>query len=314
MTWATGNRMYGTAMSALVATAALSLLTACGEEGLADESDAGDAGDAGADDTDGADAGGADAGADPYYGWVHLFDYDASVPLDFETASTDMQDGMTVSEVSYRGALDRVPATLVEPPGDGPFPGIVFLHWGGADRSEFLDEAVALAASGAVGLSIDAPWNRPDPVSTTPDEAGIQIVIDVRRGVDLLDSLPNVDGERLAFVGHSYGASRGGVLAGIERRFDAFALMTGYGRPSVYDGESAPSSFMDGIHYVNHAAPASLLFQFASADEYVTEAQAYEFYTPASEPKEIVWYDSGHALNAAALGDRGAFLAEALGF
>lgn len=255
-----------------------------------------------------------DSDTDPYDEWIHLFDYDASAPLDVQVISTAQQDGIEIRGMTYLGALDPVPAYLVVPPGEGPFAGVVFLHWGGGSRAEFLDEAVEIAARGAIGLSIDAPWNRPDPVPTTPDEAGIQIIVDVRRGVDLLVSLAEVDPARLAFVGHSFGASRGGVLAGVEKRFSTFILMTGYGRPSVYDGASAPGAFMDGVYYVGHAAPSSLLFQFASSDEYITEAQALEFYDPASEPKEIQWYDAGHMLNADARTARTDWLVAQLGF
>jgi dienelactone hydrolase len=265
--------------------------------------------DAGNGQPDGApdDDGGTDT--DPYDEWVHSFDYDDTAPLDLQVESTTVQEGMEVSDITYAGWAGAVPAYLVVPPGAGPFAAIVYLHWGGGDRGEFLDEAVDLAQQGAAGLLVDAPWNRPDDPGLPPDEAGIQIVVDLRRGLDLLASMSQVDPNRIAFVGHSFGASRGGVLAGVEKRFAAFVLATGYGRPSIYDGATAPGEFMDGIYYVGHAAPAPLFFQFALEDEYVTEEMALEYYDAASEPKSIAWYAAGHQLNAEALAARDAWLA-----
>jgi fermentation-respiration switch protein FrsA (DUF1100 family) len=294
-------------------------------EGLADAGDASDDGQAedGAEpapadgdgqtaETDGDGDGLDGAEPDPYEQWLRSFDYDAGAPLDLQVLSTHVQAGVEVRDVSYAGARGQVPAYLIVPPGVGPFAGVVFLHWGMGDRSEFLEEALGLAQRGAYGLLLDAPWLRPDNPPSTPDQAGVQIIVDVRRGVDLLLTLQGLAPDRLAFVGHSFGASRGGVLAGVERRFLGLVLMAGYARPSVYDGASAPGEFMDGLYYVGHAAPARLLFQFGRQDEYVSEAMALEFFDPASEPKSIAWCECGHALDDEARAARTAWLAELL--
>lgn len=262
------------------------------------------------------DAGPADAadGGDPgpYLEWVHRFDYNSAAPLELALISTSIQQGVEVREITYAGARGPVPATLVVPPGQGPHAAVIYLHWGMGDRSEFVAESVAMAQRGSFGLSIDAPWKRPGNPSLSPDEAGIQIVVDVRRGVDLLLSLPAVDPNRLGYVGHSFGASRGGVLAGVERRFRTLVLMCGYARPSAYDGANAPGEFMDGLHYVGHATPAALLFQFGRQDEYVSEAMALEFSDPASTPKSVEWYDAGHELNDDARTARARWIAQQL--
>ena len=45
------------------------------------------------------------------------------------------------------------------------------------------------------------------------------------REVDLLAARPDVDEKRLGFVGFSFGATLGGILAGVERGIKAYALM-----------------------------------------------------------------------------------------
>ena len=58
--------------------------------------------------------------------------------------------------------MDRVPATLVLPPGKGPFAGILFGHWmmprsPVRNRKEFLEEALLLARSGAASFQTSVP-------------------------------------------------------------------------------------------------------------------------------------------------------------
>ena len=77
-----------------------------------------------------------------------------------------------------------------------------------------------------VSLVIGAPFTRPEnrgqkvspwePVSSRKEQ--VQGIVDVRRGFDLLISRPEVDPKRLAYVGHSHGATIGGTLAAVERR------------------------------------------------------------------------------------------------
>jgi predicted alpha/beta hydrolase len=105
------------------------------------------------------------------------------------------------------------------------------VHWGQADRTEFLSEALILARAGAESLLIDGVFNRPGGQAddfTHPEkekQGYIQLLTDIRRGVDLLQSRPEVNGKRIAYVGHSYGATWGGALAGVEHRIIAYVLM-----------------------------------------------------------------------------------------
>src|SRR3981081_2000400 len=94
---------------------------------------------------------------------VREFDYDRNALLNIREEKKEERDGATVIELSYdspRGG--RVPATLLPPPGKGPFAGILFGHWmmprsPVRSRKEFLEEALLLARSGAVSLLTDAP-------------------------------------------------------------------------------------------------------------------------------------------------------------
>lgn len=271
-----------------------------------------------------------------------LYDYDRSTPLDIDVVAEQHRGEVTVQDIAYASPkFGKVTAYLVLPPGSGPFAGLLFVHWGQGNRDDFLDEAVALAASGVVSLSIDAPHARPHhwrPQDQTPEAAlasDIQLIVDMRRGLDLLLARPDVDGHRIGYVGHSLGATKGGILAAVDKRVRAYVLMGGAvsltnnyrisTNPSIaLYRESIPTQeweeFMallepfDTAHYIAKAAPASLLFQFARNDEFISEEEALLFEKLASEPKQTLWYDCTHDFNDEARRDRIAWLADHLGF
>lgn len=269
---------------------------------------------------------------------IRLFDYDHTAKLDVREGASSVVNRAHVSDLSYaspRGG--RVPAYLVMPAGRGPFPGIVFVHWGQGNRSEFLSEAVGLAKSGIASILIDAPTNRVD----RPNNAGtpeserdslIQLVVDARRAVDVLVSRTEIDARRLAYVGHSLGATWGGALAACERRFKALVLMGGLPEISevkppdpLYQKilQAVPTERaeanrkalrpIDPVQFVGQAAPAHVFFQWAKVDRFVSEEAAKRYFAAASQPKSEQWYYCGHEFNATqATLDRERFLKEQL--
>ncbi len=273
-----------------------------------------------------------------------LFAYDFKAPLDVQEAGTERRGDVQVVDLSYASPMGgRVPAYLILPSSPGKHPAVLFLHPGQGSRSTFVDEAVALAKDhGMVSLTINAPFLRPEnqgkrggnpwhPEVSRKEQ--IQAVVDIRRGFDLLVSRPEVEPKHMAYVGHSLGATVGGILAGVERRPVAFVLMAGY--PSLthamqHNPDQGAIAFqelatpeqrkayvdalepLDALHYVGHAAPAKLLFQFAKWDEFITPWDAAAYLQTASDPKEVKWYDTNHSFNEEARRDRGEWLGRAL--
>ena len=271
---------------------------------------------------------------------VHLFDYDAREPPGIRVLSTTKDDALTVQEIEYaspRGG--RVPATLVVPDGPGPFAGVLLLHGLPGNRQQLLPGAEELARRGAVTLSIDAPFSRPGRLGGAPfhlderdREDQIQLIVDLRRGLDLLVSRPDVDPKRLGYAGGSYGGTMGGLLAGVERRIKAYALYFGDGGmvshftgPGVKDRPLdrlpkeqakrwlAAMRPIEPIRFVGRAAPARLLFQNGLRDKKVSPENARAFQKAGSEPKTLFWYDSGHQLPIEGVCDLYGWIAEQLG-
>lgn len=168
------------------------------------------------------------------------FTYDRNASLNVKQVSVKIRNGVTVQDITYTGADgDTVPAYLVIPKGAGKFAGIIWGHWmmpgaENANRSEFLDEAVALAPAGVASLLIDAPQVRPGfkiaPGGFFGPQGPLlmaQQVVDLRRGLDLLLSRPDLDVNKIAYVGHSFDAQVGPILDAVDKRFAAFVFMSG---------------------------------------------------------------------------------------
>lgn len=272
--------------------------------------------------------------------------YDASAPLDFrEEAPAEIDAaGIRVTDVSWVSpGGGRVSAWLVAPPGDGPFAGIVYLHGSETDRDDFRDEAVAMAHAGAVSLVLDAPFARTGEsrhsyllnfgLPQRELEMTAQSVVDVRRAYDLLASRPDVDAERLGFVGHSWGASLGAVIAAVDPRPAALVLLsgrptwTGFLRDSTdgwvdtYRNLVGPEKWeaylevmapFDALAVIGEVDPERLYLQYGRTDDVVPPAVS-QLLLDAVPAAKADRYESGHALDAIATGDRVAWLVEQLG-
>jgi cephalosporin-C deacetylase-like acetyl esterase len=270
------------------------------------------------------------------------FSYSREAPLGLREIGVERRGEVTIHDVSFSSPKGgQVPAYLVVPGGKGPFAAVLWGHWympGSAflNRKEFLEESLALAPSGVVSLLVDGPIARagfvpdPDPLGDLQVQQRVQAILDMCRGVDLLLARHDVDPKRLAYVGHSYNAATGAFLAGIDKRFKAFVLMAGNLSdevdmrskefqdfrkrigPEKLDAFVAKYQWLDQGKYVAHAAPATVLLQFATKEDFLTPARAREYGAVVSDPKIFKLYEAPHALNAEARRDRIAFLVKEL--
>ena len=275
---------------------------------------------------------------------VRHWDYDPRAPLDAKAIKVEKRPDLVLHDLTYASPKGgRVPAWLVVPRGKGPFPAIVWGHWYWdnsplRNRGQFLEEALLLARHGVVSILTDGPIARPGhvpdrtPLNEQQFEDMTQQVVDMRRAVDLLLSRKMVDPARIAFVGHSYNASVGAVLSGVERRLKAFVLMAGglsdevdlltegYRKyrekvgPARFDAFVAAHPYSDPGQYIRHAAPATVFLQFATQEDFLTPEHVRKYLPHVSDPKLFKLYEAPHALNAEARADRIGFLAKALGF
>jgi hypothetical protein len=232
---------------------------------------------------------------------------------------------LVVRRFEFTSRGDRVPGILFTPSTPGPFPLVLVQHGAsGSKDADYLD-AVRLpwVRRGAAVASIDFPLHGERvsaklteqilgylaaPADAGPNAGALfaefarQSVSDVARTIDAVATLPDIDASRVAYVGFSMGAILGSLAVPYDERIRAAVLAVGgagFGPPPL-----------DPTAHVGRFAPRPLLFVNATRDERIPRSAAEAFHAAAGEPKEMLWFDAGHAdLPGAALKAMWRFLA-----
>ena len=202
------------------------------------------------------------------------------------------------------------------PDGEGPFPVVLYAAGYTLGPSFFLPEMVAFAQEGYAGLAIGNRFGLElySTLDTTIDIEGYaHYVTDLRRGLDLLETLPQVDAKRIGFVGHSLGCAVGSILSGIETRIAAYTLMAcgGYVTDPAWSfcGTDACFSATDDdrsqyqerlavlnpVNYIGRGGGAAFLFQASKTDQLALESNVVALYDAAPQPKILTWYERGQS-------------------
>ncbi len=248
----------------------------------------------------------------------------------------------SLTYASPRGG--RVTALIATRPTAGATrrPAIVLQHgMGQLDKTELLPDAVALAELGGIALVIDAPDQRPAALRTVDyadhgndRELWEHAAVDLRRAIDVLAARADVDAARIGFVGHSFGASQGAIVAAVDPRVRAVVLIApgdltraireSTAEPMVALRARVPPRALAG--YLAELAPfdasrflgripatTALLMQFGAYDSGTTEAANRELAAVSTARTEVRTYPTGHFITSvAASRDRAAFLAREL--
>jgi cephalosporin-C deacetylase-like acetyl esterase len=250
----------------------------------------------------------------PYEELVKLFDYDTTEPLGYQVTYEELQDGVTVQDITYPSGGYDMFGKLVIPDGEGPFPAVLYAAGYDVSPSFFVPEMVAFAKAGYAGLAIG---NRSgtDLYSSLDGKATIEgyshYVVDLRRGLDLLGTLPTIDAKRTGFVGHSLGCAAGGILSGLETRIGAYALMAcgGYITHPEWSFCSTDACFsatdedrsqyqerlavLNPVNFIGRGGGAAFLLQASKTDQLALESNVVALYDAAPQPKSLTWYESG---------------------
>jgi cephalosporin-C deacetylase-like acetyl esterase len=246
------------------------------------------------------------------------YSYDASKPVNATLGPAHIiAAGVTAQDFTFVSPTgNTVKGEIIRGRSDEPHPGVLFVHWLGdpktTNHTEFEPDAIALARRGATSVLVDTMWAAPKWFNGIGKSADADYrvtenqVIDLRRALDLLQTQPGVDPNRIAYVGHDFGAMFGALLSGVDTRPSVYVLMAGI--PLMTDWYLLSKTIPNRDAYLARIAPFDItgslakskargyLFQFATHDEYIEPAQAMAFFNAAPLPRGAFFYDTDHAL------------------
>ncbi|MDL2334849.1 MAG: hypothetical protein QFC55_02310 [Chloroflexota bacterium] len=236
---------------------------------------------------------------------------------------------VNTTDLSFQSGGRTTAAYLVAPADAAPGSarGILWFHWleTGAptsNRTEFLDEAKALAASdGSVSLLVDGTFAWKDaPSGIEHDKTAVEADLAMLDAAyDLLLAQPAVDPARTALVGHDYGAMYSAALFAANERPVALVVMASTAHWADWNLRYWPITD-DADAYRAALAPYDLvtslagsggrptLLQFASLDQYVPADIADEITAAAGPGVTRQNFDTGHELTQEARTERDAWL------
>jgi serine/threonine protein kinase/formylglycine-generating enzyme required for sulfatase activity len=130
----------------------------------------------------------------------------------------------------------------------------------------------------------------PAPGSAEFAEIMVRRVTDLRRGLDYLDTRPDIDRGRIAAFAPSAGAVLGVVSAALETRYRA-VVFVGAGIPATYRVIHATAN---PINFSSFIRPPKLVVQGRYDEDTPPRTAMEPFYKLLSRPKQLFMYDGGH--------------------
>lgn len=250
-----------------------------------------------------------------------LHRYAPSTPLVESVQRVEEPGWMRESFVfeGYDGDLIPVTAAL-PPPSDTRVPAVVFLYGAGM-TTRFADQVGDLFTDRGFALFMPEQFGQGQ--RAIEHESGLHKVLNARRRVlitgaearrllDVLAARPDMDPNRIYFVGTSLGGIIGCHAVAADPRFQAAALVLTGGDFSRWIQEeknsAAPSrarrftlrlikwliGSADPIHTIGQLSPRPVLLLNSPRDEMIPESAALALYAAAEEPKELRWVDVSH--------------------
>ncbi len=240
------------------------------------------------------------------------FGYDRDLPFDAQTAQAGEGGGITVERFEITSRYDeRISGLLIQSAeAEGPRPLVLVGHPGTLDKSSdyVLWPAEQWVQRGAICATIDQAGHgeRARRAVSMEDfqrwpmrrlDQSLQTVVDWMRTLDYLSKRPEVDAERVGFVGFSMGGMRGAPFVGLDERVKAASFcisgastLSGRGGSA---GELADLLSDPGV-YAAMMAGRAIQVVAGERDDLITPEATQRFYELLSEPKELVWLPCGH--------------------
>ena len=133
-------------------------------------------------------------------------------------------------------------------------------------------------------------YTEPDPTKAEYRDKIVNWVTDIRRGLDYLETRPDIDVTRIAFYGPSAGSRTGIVLSAVEHRYRSIFLM-GSGINSV---DVTRITGANPVGFAPHISGPKLMMHGRYDEDTPLNTSGEPLFKLLREPKKLVLFEGGH--------------------
>lgn len=238
--------------------------------------------------------------------WAETYEY-PKTPLDARIVETKEMPGWTREKVSFNGAGNERAIAYLYLPRHVARP-LQVLHYvpaadvnsGFRSLSDAMDDRMTpyvMSGRAAFGVVLSGYIERLktdsaplDPNTVEYVEFMVDRITDLRRGLDYLETRPDLDRERIGFMGPSAGAQLGLILAAVEPRYRGVVMIgAGLSRRTRLVQPAA-----DPVHFAPHIRAPKLIVQGSFDEDTPLRTAAEPLFKLLSQPKRLHIFEGGH--------------------
>jgi dienelactone hydrolase len=130
----------------------------------------------------------------------------------------------------------------------------------------------------------------PEPGQAEYVDYNVERVTEMRRGLDYLQTRPDIDRSRIALLGISAGGGPGVFVTALESRYRS-VIFAGTG---IATRESAFAAAANRINFVSRIGAPKLMFQGRYDEDTSLKSEVEPMFRLLREPKRLELYDGGH--------------------
>jgi formylglycine-generating enzyme required for sulfatase activity/dienelactone hydrolase len=143
---------------------------------------------------------------------------------------------------------------------------------------------------GFLGRPHPPDWVAPEPDQAEYVDYNIERVTEMRRGLDYLESRPDVDHSRIALYGLSAGGGPGVFVTALDRRYRS-VMFAGTG---VHAAEMRNAPAANRINFVSRIRPPKLLLDGRYDEDTPLQSETEPMFRLLREPKRLQIYEGAH--------------------
>ena len=133
-------------------------------------------------------------------------------------------------------------------------------------------------------------WEQPDRTRDTFAQQTVHDVTELRRGLDYLETRPDIDKSKIAFIGISAGGGPGVYLTALESRYRS-VIFAGTG---LREREKAYTPAACRINFASRIRAPKMLLMGRYDEDMSLKSEAEPMFRLFTEPKKLEVYEGGH--------------------